>query len=303
MSRRRHVPPFVQQGFGIVELMIGLLIGAILVVLVTDMFNANKAIQNRILSQSRLQENARYAMMFLSNDIRKVGYRLNAEDIPQYAFRGYNFELIEAWDGDDDSDDVFARHATTTIAINGSNVNIYDVADDSDVLMLTRQADDTSVDCLGNDVVEDPSAATPVRVPGWLVISIYYVAVSDADSVNNASRFGLHCKPVYVDYSGGEINAVHSRNAGQLVEDVTNLQVLLARDSDGSGVPNSYITPSSNMGVSNGVDVVAVDLDLTIKGGRTVDLLESNSDTSLSKSEQSLTLTMGGAVAYRNQAP
>jgi hypothetical protein len=57
------------------------------------------------------------------------------------------------------------------------------------------------------------------------------------------------------------------------------------------------------MGVSNGVDVVAVDIKLTVKGGRTLDLLESAGATTLSKSEQSLSLTLGGAVAYRNQAP
>jgi Tfp pilus assembly protein PilW len=298
-----------QKGFGIVELMIGLLIGAILVVLVTDMFNANKAVQNRIMSQSRLQENARFAYMFLSSEIHKVGYRLNPEDIPQYAFRGYDFKLVEAWNGDDDSADVFARHGTTTISVHGTDVNLANVADDSDVLMLTRQSDGTSRDCVDNNVVENPSADPADQIPavGWLVLSIYYVAVSDATTSDKGSfsRFALHCKPVYLDYVGGVVNTSGTvkRNAAQLVEDVTNLQVLLAQDTNGSGVPNSYITPSATMGVSNGVDVVAVDIKLTVKGGRTLDLLESAGATTLSKSEQSLSLTLGGAVAYRNQAP
>lgn len=291
-------PAKMQRGFGIVELMIGLLIGAVLIVLVTEMFNANKAVQNRILSQSRLQENARYAMMFLSSDIRKVGYRVNAEEIPQFVFRGYNFELIEAWNGDDDDDDVFSRQSTTTISVHGSDVNLANVADDSDILMLTRQADATSRDCLGNVVTDFGAAA-----PGWLVLGIYYVAVSDADATNSASRFGLHCKPVYLNYSGGVVSAVAQRNAGQLVEDVIDLQVLLARDTNASGVPNTYVTPSSSLGVSNNIDVIAVDIDLTLKGGRTLDLLESNTDTTLSEAEQSLLLTFGGVVAYRNQAP
>lgn len=304
-----NVAKLKQKGFGIVELMVGLLIGAILVVLVTDMFNANKAVQNRIMSQSRLQENARFAYMFLSSEIHKVGYRLNAEDIPQYAFRGYDFKLIEGWNGDDDSADVFARHDTTTISVHGTDVNLANVADDSDVLMLTRQSDGTSRDCVDNNVVINPGADPADQIPavGWLVLSIYYVAVSDAttSSKGSFSRFALHCKPVYLDYARGEVNTSGTikRNAAQLVEDVTNLQVLLAQDTDGSGVPNSYITPSATMGVSNGVDVVAVDIKLTVKGGRTLDLLESAGATTLSKSEQSLSLTLGGAVAYRNQAP
>lgn len=296
--------PLVQRGFGIVELMIGLLIGAVLVVLVTDMFIANKAVQNRILSQSRLQENARYAMMFLSNDIHKVGYRENAEEIPQYTFRGYNFELIEAWNGDNDSDDVFARHSAATISIHGTDVNLNDIADDSDILMLTRQTDGTSKDCLGAEAFEDPTASPQVPAVGWLLVSLYYVRISDASEVNSASRFGLYCKPVYINYVGGVVQAVDaSRDAGQLVEDVTNLQVLLAQDSDGSGVPNAYVTPSNSTGVTNGVDVVAVDIELTLKGGRTLDLLETVDATTLSRTERSLSLTIGGAVSYRNQAP
>ena len=287
-------PSVRQRGFGIVELMIGLAIGAVLVVLVTDMFNANKAVQNRILSQSRLQENARFAMMFLSSEIRKVGYRTVAEEIPQYAFRGYDFELIEAWDGDDDDDDVFARHSTTTISIHGVDVNLSFVADDSDVLMLTRQVESDRVNCLGNATAGD----------GSLAVSIYYVRVSNASATNKASRFGLYCKPVDIVYSGGDVVSVNKDlPAAQLVEDVTNMQLLLARDSDGSGVPNSYVTPSSNMGVSNGIDVVAVDVQLTVKGGRTVDLLETNEATTLSMSERALTLTIGGTVAYRSKAP
>lgn len=63
-----------QKGLTLIELMIALVLGLILVAGVIQIFVANKQTYRVTEAQSRLQENARFALEVLTRDIRSAGY-------------------------------------------------------------------------------------------------------------------------------------------------------------------------------------------------------------------------------------
>ncbi|WP_322277468.1 PilW family protein, partial [Methylicorpusculum sp.] len=73
-NRQRTFSRPKQSGMTLVEIMISLLIGAILLGGVLQIFLSTKQTYRMQEGLSRLQENARFAMEFLTNDIRMAGY-------------------------------------------------------------------------------------------------------------------------------------------------------------------------------------------------------------------------------------
>ncbi len=63
-----------QRGFTIVEIMVAMLLGLILMAGVISLMVGNKRSFNEQTEMSRLQENARFAVEFLTKDIRMAGY-------------------------------------------------------------------------------------------------------------------------------------------------------------------------------------------------------------------------------------
>ncbi len=74
MSNQNVIKPNDQKGLSLVELMVAMVIGLIILAAVSTLFaNSNKNYKTTD-SLARLQENARTAVQFLSNDIRRAGY-------------------------------------------------------------------------------------------------------------------------------------------------------------------------------------------------------------------------------------
>ncbi len=70
-----------QRGFTIVEIMVAMLLGLILMAGVVSLMIGNKRSFNEQTEMSRLQENARFAIEFLTRDIRMAGYVGCSHDI------------------------------------------------------------------------------------------------------------------------------------------------------------------------------------------------------------------------------
>ncbi len=63
-----------QRGLSLVEIMVALALGAVITVGIVQMFTANRATYQINTGQARLQENARFAMDFVSSSVRGAGY-------------------------------------------------------------------------------------------------------------------------------------------------------------------------------------------------------------------------------------
>jgi type IV pilus assembly protein PilW len=69
-----------EAGFSLVELMVAVTIGLILLAAISSLFVSSKRSYNTQDSLARLQENARFAMHFLTRDIRTAGYTVCKRD-------------------------------------------------------------------------------------------------------------------------------------------------------------------------------------------------------------------------------
>lgn len=81
-----------QRGFTLVEILVALAIGALLTVGFVQIFSGSKKTYLVQDNLSRLQENGRFAMDFLSQDIRMAGFRQNATPANPFtddAIRGF----------------------------------------------------------------------------------------------------------------------------------------------------------------------------------------------------------------------
>lgn len=63
-----------QQGLSLVEILVALLLGAVITVGIVQMFTANRMTYQVNMGQARLQENARFAMDFITASMRMAGY-------------------------------------------------------------------------------------------------------------------------------------------------------------------------------------------------------------------------------------
>ena len=76
---KRHAPVTTRtrslNGFSLVELMIALALGSMVTAGVVQLFAANSETHNLLVGQSRMQESGRFALDFISRDVRKAGYR------------------------------------------------------------------------------------------------------------------------------------------------------------------------------------------------------------------------------------
>lgn len=68
-------------GFGLIELMIGILIGSILLLGLGQVFSSSRAAYQTSEGLARVQENSRFAMDFLQRDLRMVGHMGCVNDV------------------------------------------------------------------------------------------------------------------------------------------------------------------------------------------------------------------------------
>ncbi len=97
-----------QKGFSLIELMIAITLGLLLMAGVLQIFLASKQTYTSNNALSRVQESGRFAIDFLTNDIRHAGYRGECIATPNNLLNesgvGYNadlFDLTEIMDGRD----------------------------------------------------------------------------------------------------------------------------------------------------------------------------------------------------------
>ncbi len=144
MSRQASL----QKGFSLVELMIAMALGLLITAAALQMSLTSRDIKKTTDEQSRIQENGRFALFFLSQHIRMAGY--NSSDSP--AASGKVF-----WDGACGSFDPCTNDG-------GNNVS------DRIAVILDPT---NNADCLGTDVGDD------------VIANVYYVDDPDADGINS----------------------------------------------------------------------------------------------------------------------
>ncbi|MGH8488990.1 MAG: PilW family protein [Gammaproteobacteria bacterium] len=329
----------IQAGVGLIEIMIALVIGLILIAGVSWIFLDSKQTYRLQDAQSRMQENARFALELLTNDIRMTGFSgcanlssitpnviVSAPIIPlttaATAATG-NDAVSPSWNpllsatlgglsspplaGTDVITVQFSQgcgaHLKGNMAVATDGIQIMSPnscgIDAGDALMIS--------DCVAADVFRatGTSGGAPTETVAHANLSKTYQ--QDAELFTFASR------TYYIaNGAGGQpslwrldnTTATGVDNPLELVEGVENMQILYGEDTNGDRIPNQYLTVNS---VSTLANVVAVRASLLL---RTLDdnllpLVQTYSynGATVNATDRRLRRTFTTTVNLRNRSP
>ncbi|MBA3494002.1 MAG: PilW family protein [Gammaproteobacteria bacterium] len=333
----------IQAGVGLIEIMIALVIGLILIAGVGRIFLDSKQTYRLQDAQSRLQENARFALELLTNDIRMAGFSgcANLSSItPNVIANAPTITLTAATalSGKDDASsswnpapsstqsslplaagtDVItvqfsqgcSAHLKGNMAVVNANIQIMSPnscgIDAGDALMIS--------DCVAADVFRATSASG--GAPTQTVAHANNVNTSNNLSKTyqqDAELFIFASRSYYIaNGAGGQPSlwrldntaATGGDNPIELVEGVENMQILYGEDTNGDRIPDQYRTVNN---VGNLVNVVAVRASLLL---RTLDnnLLQlaqtyNYNDAPVTATDRRLRHTFTTTVNLRNRSP
>ncbi|MBL4743508.1 MAG: PilW family protein [Cycloclasticus sp.] len=264
-----------QKGFTLVELMIALVIGLILTAGILQLFVSNKQTYRVTENVSRLQENGRFAMHFLTNDIRMAdfwGCRGQEITIDNNLNADANFDAFStSLGGTNDS----GINGSDTITLKGAFPNAFDTTSISKSPASFQLADSTKLtgtslillsDCSDGDLIQMTNAAgtfTPSVAGGGVLGNVTTILRSDYDGTD-AKVYQLNFVTYSIQQGFNGQNALFKSTNGdtpqELVEGIENMQILYGEDTDADGAAN-YYKPAGSAGL-NMDNVVAVRISL-----------------------------------------
>ena len=275
--------PFQKQnGVSLIELMVSITLGLLILLGLTTIFVNNSKTQTEIEKNNRQQENGRYAMQLLADDVRTAGYfdiyfvktaptalpsSPCAVDLPTldaamaFHVQGYdnsNGGLTCITDVKANTDVLVVRHAATCRSANPVDANCDSLVDGPVFLQVSGCQDDLPT----GHVLANTTASFTLKTAACdgtklapisrLRTNIYFIAN------NNVAGDGMPTlKRAELTHSGVDI--VFS--IVPLVDGIENLQVLYGLASGtAAGTPSSYdVAPST---AANWWNVMAVKISL-----------------------------------------
>jgi len=305
-------------GVTLVELMVAITVSLILLGGVVQIYSGSKTAYRMTENLSRLQENGRFAMEFLSRDIRMAGFWGCLGDLTNVTNNlaatggGYNFAAsIAGTNGAGSAADSitigaatgagatvvlpFMPNAAAALHLNtGNGLAVDDIVlvsdcTGGDIFQITGPQDPDSTGTLNHN----PGAGTPGNSTGGLSKTYRGDArLYSARSVAYTIATGLNGQ-----------NALF-RNGNEAVENVENMQILYGEDTDADGVANRYVpagTPNMDNVVSVRVALLLQSTDSVLPQSATQN--HTLLDVTVSPTDQRLRRVFSTTITLRNRAP
>ena len=291
-----------QAGFTMVELMVALALGLLLSAAVLQAFVGAKKTYEFQQEFSRIQENGRFAMEFMSRDIRQAdfwgcikdgaqirsivnGYTdtdvfatgVLASDGIASATSGYEPDLGPKADSITlQGGGLGGIPVIDTPSINSASIHIDkldhplgDTIQDGDILLVTDCTEAvlfqvTNTNSSTKTVVHNSGTGTP----GNSQQGLGYIFENDATIYNYSGgvrywlRVGTSGEPVLMR---GSESDDWKTGGNELVEGVENLQILYGEDTDSDGTPNYFVAADQVVDMD---DVVSVQVHLLVRSLR-----------------------------------
>jgi type IV pilus assembly protein PilW len=288
-----------QAGMTLIELLIALLIGAFLLGGILQIFLGTKQSYRMAEGLSRMQENARFAMDLIGQDIRMAGFRgCNSQtpitnNLNSATGFFYNFNnSLQGFEATSDPGDSPATWSPSMVT------DVTEPLGGSDVITIRRASGD------GNLVTAHASGSDDLTLANTTGLSADDLVVaatcegSDAFQITSitgtvlthnagAGTPGNATQPLSRSYTDGQVypiatvsyyvrlrdgqpslyRRINSSAATELVEGIEQMQILYGEDTDATpdGTPNYYTTADQ---VANMANVVSIRLSLLV---RTID--------------------------------
>lgn len=289
-----------QQGFTLIEIMVALTIGLFLTAGVTQVFLTTNQTNRTQENLSRMQENARFAMHFLTEDIREADYYIpicGNGDVLKNAYNNldylaasdaqFDFGSMEGISGQDNlaplgTDSITLRFIKglkdgaeitnqpgVTMKINASAKNASNMAKQGSIVIAT--------DCINSDIFQNVNNSGGAQA-GSLTLTISggnnispgnknngLVTNYDNGNPNSKAYYlsdedGISSITYEIEKDGNEIPGL-VRNGEQLVANIENMQILYG-ERLASG--NMYYVPAGTVGLDM-TKVVSIKVSLLVR--------------------------------------
>lgn len=300
------LPRSNQQGLTLIEVLVAMAISLILLAGVVQILTSSKAAYRVNEAQSRLQENGRFALQIMAEDIRIAGFwgclGDNTQVVNNLNPPGGNviptLGGISGAEGGALPDSIALQGAFGGgLPVNAHNVAAASIGTSAgnglaqddlflmgdctrvDLLQITNANPDTS-----GTVVFNTGAGIPGNATGPTVVygpnAVLYRASSVAYTIANGNS--------------GQPGLFRSTNGAppmELVEGVENLQILYGEDLDADGTANYYDAAD----IVNMSNVVSVQIDLTLRS------LTNNVSSIAGPIDRRLRRTFSSTIVLRNR--
>jgi type IV pilus assembly protein PilW len=212
-----------QTGLTLIELMIAIVLGLLVVLAATALLLSTKTTYTQQDESTRIEDAGRYALELVTRALHQTAFE-NWDTDGTSVLAGAEFSTnIRGFDANDVGKTTPNIETLLAISVNGS-----------DVLALrffgtggAPDGDGTVLNCAGFSVAAPPNSTVAEASRGW---SIFHVSVGDSGESE------LRCK---YQGKGGKWTST------AIVPGVESFQVLYGIDTDGDGMPNSYMNASS----------------------------------------------------------
>jgi len=257
-----------QKGITLVELMIAMVIGLVLTAGILQLFVSNKQTYRITESMSRLQENGRFAMHFLTKDIRMADH---------WGCRSKNLPIKSNLDSDAYFDlPIDALAGTDGAAVTDpDSITVKGVISDGILLtapMPTKSADLQVAnnklkqgdhllisDCSDGDIFQKTNTSGTVikhdiagSAPGNLTKP--FNSLYDTDAQVYKLNFVTYSIQPGTSGQNSLFRSINGAAAQELVEGIEDMQILYGEDTDADGAAN-YYKASGNVNMNNVVSV------------------------------------------------
>ena len=281
-----------QQGLTLIELMIAMMLGLFIMAGVIGLFINSKQSYRIQESSSRLQENSRFAMFFITKDIRMADYwgclnTTGSIDNNLNANATYDF-FADAIVGEDNNatvDDVL--DGTDVITIRGAFGSGAYVTQQPSTTSASIKVEDNSglnerdivliTDCIEGDIFQitnDPtvgSAGFDNLIHNTGTGGNPPIDPGNADKPlrkkydTDAQVYKLNFATYYIKNSAQPslYRTINGSSEAELVEGVENMQILYGEDTDNDKTPNYYLPAGSAL--LNMDNVVSVRVSLVMR--------------------------------------
>lgn len=325
-----------QKGIGLVEIMVALVVGLVLMGGVFQIFQSARMTYRVTEALARVQENGRFAMMFLSHDLRMAGYSGCSRDIPLkstlndsgnyiYDFQTY---LIGHIDKNKNGNWLPALPAGISDAVNGTDIITVRAAESSAAKILPPYMNQLSA-ALHIEEGSGLSAGDIVLVSDCQMGTVFQISGGNPDvsgavvhNTGNSVVPGNSTKDLGKTYKGdaelmriktttyflrknaaGEPalwRRIGSNSAEKLVEGVDDMTVSYGVDTGADGSADAYRTADQ---VASWEDVVSVQLTLRVRSRE--DNITGEAETvsydGQSITDQRLRQTFTSTIGIRNR--
>lgn len=318
-------PSKSQSGLSLIELMIAILVGAILIAAVIQIFLSVRETYQVQEAKSRMQENGRFAVQILSRNLMEAGYYGCASRTGIVVNNTLNNANDYRWDFATGIEGLEATADTWSPALDGS---ISSPLTGSDILTIRNSQEPTYL-VVGTEANNIQIAANHGLDADEIVM------VSDCENaaifrITSVSNGTLEHDGISLgrDYQGGWINPVAATsfyirdpnrggppslyrrisgsNAEELVEGVEAMQVLYGEDTNADGSADRYRNANA---VADWQTVVSVQFELlmvSLEDNLTVDgpqLYDFNGNTDINPNDGRLRSVFSRTVTLRNRVP